>query len=94
MRKLVSILTLAVLVMTGCMDVDAKLSEEEAKSIVLNHAGVVGGDVTFERIEKDRDNGKVVYEIEFHTKDMVEYDYEIDANTGSIIKWESEPVYD
>ena len=41
------------------------------------------------KIEKDRDDGRVKYEIEFYSG-LMEYGYEIDAATGNILKAEKE----
>jgi hypothetical protein len=54
---------------------------ERAKSIALSDAGVSG--VSFKKVKLDYEDGVKVYEVEFY-KDNVEYDYEIDAATGSI----------
>ncbi len=59
------------------------MSEEEAKAIALADAGLEESEVTFMRSELDYDDGYAEYEIEFW-KDLVEYDYEIDAITGEI----------
>ena len=62
----------------------AKISRDEAKSIALKHAGLDEKNVTGLDIDLDRDNGSLEYEIEFHSGGM-EYDYDINANTGEII---------
>ena len=36
-------------------------------------------------MELDRDDGRLVYEIEFHVG-RTEYDYEIDAASGTVLK--------
>ncbi len=56
---------------------------EQAKAIALESAGVQ--DVTFTQVEFEKDHGVHVYEITF-IKDLVEYEYEINAVTGAIIK--------
>ncbi len=61
----------------------AAVTAEQAKEIALAHAALTAADVTFLRAELDRDDGVQVYDIEFY-KDNMEYDYEIDAATGSI----------
>ena len=61
----------------------------KAKSIALNHAGVSESKAYDMDIELDDEDGKLVYEIEFKSGNM-EYDYEIDARTGAILKHESE----
>ena len=57
------------------------IGAERAKAIALSDAGVSG--VSFTKVKLDYEDGVKVYEVEFY-KDNVEYDYEIDAATGSI----------
>ncbi|WP_458407311.1 stalk domain-containing protein [Anaerotignum sp.] len=66
-----------------------EITAEEAKKIALKHAGLKESEVTRLRAEKDRDDGRVKYDVEFQ-KDRMEYDYEIDAETGKILKAEKE----
>ena len=54
---------------------------EKAKSIALRDAGVSG--VRFTKAKVDYEDGVKVYDIEFR-KGNVEYEYEIDAATGSV----------
>ena len=61
----------------------------KAKSIALNHAGVSENEAYDMEIELDDEDGKLVYEIEFKSGNM-EYDYEINAATGAILKHEAE----
>ena len=61
----------------------------KAKSIALNHAGVSESKAYDMDIELDDEHGKLVYEIEFKSGNM-EYDYEIDASSGAILKHETE----
>lgn len=63
------------------------ITAEEAKEIALKHAGL--SKATWVKAEKDRDNGVVKYEIEFRDGRM-EYEYEIHAETGKILKAEKE----
>lgn len=65
------------------------LTEAQAKEIALNHAGLTEDQVTSLRVKQDRDNGRTEYEIEFWV-DSTEYDYEIDAATGEILKHSAE----
>lgn len=60
-----------------------------AKEIALNHAGVSASEVTFVKVDLDRDDGRFVYEIDFHHGGK-EYEYEIDADTGRIISVEQD----
>ena len=69
--------------------VQEPIGEEKAKEIALQHAGVSASKAKRLRVETDRENGRQVYEVEF-TADGIEYDYEIDALTGKILKHEAE----
>ncbi len=62
----------------------------KAKSIALNHAGVSENKAYDMEIEPDKEDGMLVYEVEFKSGGM-EYSYEIDAATGAIVKQETEP---
>lgn len=64
-----------------------RLSEEEAKAIALNHAGINENDVTFTAVKLDRENGKYEYELEFVT-DAAEYAYNIGMD-GEILSYSS-----
>lgn len=61
------------------------IGKDKAKAIALDHAGAKSGDVSRFEIERDKEDGVVVYEIEFRC-DGMEYEYEIDAATGKIRK--------
>ena len=67
----------------------AKISVEEAKQIVLSHAGLTSNQVTFKRTELDFDYGIQKYEVEFYYNNR-EYSYEVDANTGDILAYEQD----
>ena len=47
-------------------------------------AGYAVGDVRFTKTERDYDDGRLVYEIEFY-KDGYEYEYKISADNGIIL---------
>ena len=67
------------------------ITVEEAKTIALNHAGLTADAVTFVKAKQDYDDGRLVYEIEFVTTSgngYLEYDYEIDTATGSILSYD------
>ena len=67
----------------------ADIGHAKAKSIALNHAGVSENEAYVMDIELDDEDGILVYEVEFKSGNM-EYDYEINAATGAILKHESE----
>ena len=62
----------------------ATITEEEAKKIALDAAGIAESDVKALRVEKDIENGRYVYEVEFYSENK-EYDYKIDQTTGDIV---------
>ncbi len=64
------------------------ITEDEAKSIALNHADLVIEEVTFTKCALDRETDGTKYDVEFHTEDLIEYDYEIDAYTGKVVSYE------
>ena len=68
-----------------------QIGVEGAKQIALAHAKVALKDVTFIKAELETENGRLVYDIEFYSGN-VEYDYEINAATGSILSvdWDIE----
>jgi len=66
-----------------------EITAEKAKEIALNHAGLNANQVRDLDIEKDRDDGIVKYEIDFESG-RVEYEYEIHAETGKILKAEKD----
>ena len=59
------------------------INVDDAKYIALNHAGLSFQDVTFEKAVLKKDDGNIIYEIEFFTSNA-EYEYEIDAYSGEI----------
>lgn len=65
------------------------VGEEAAKLAALGHAQVSEADLTRYAITRDERNGRAVYEVEF-TADGVEYDYEVSAADGSIVKFQRE----
>lgn len=65
------------------------VTEDQAKAIALQDAGVAETDVTAMQVRKEIDDGIEQYDIEFYTKDR-EYDYEIEVATGKILKKDNE----
>ena len=65
------------------------IDAEEAKSIAINHAGVDEDGIYDFSCKLDHEHGTLVYEIEFKAN-KYEYDYEVNAISGKIIKSEKE----
>ena len=61
------------------------IGSDAALQAALAHAGVAQADATGVRVEREYDDGRVVYEVDFYAG-SVEYDYEIDAATGAVLK--------
>lgn len=74
----------------------AQITEETAKSTALASVGLSADSVSFTKAELDRDDGRLIYEIEFLTSDFKEYNFDIDAESGSILdmeyEWKTAPV--
>ena len=68
---------------------DGYIGKEAAKAAALAHAGLSEAQVSRMKCELDREDGRVVYEIEFKC-DGMEYEYEIDASSGSVLKYDKE----
>ena len=66
----------------------ASITAEDAKAKALAHAGLSADAVTFVTAQLDRENGRLVYDVEFYTADYKEYDYEIDATTGEVVSYD------
>ena len=73
---------------TGGQAAATAVTEEQARETALSHAGLTADQVTFVRSELDRDDGRLMYDVEFYTSDYKEYDYEIDAATGEILSYD------
>lgn len=65
------------------------VTAEQAKQIALTHAGVAETDTRSMEMETDRDHGRTVYEFSWKVG-RVEYEYDIDADTGAILNWSQE----
>lgn len=67
----------------------SNIDKDKAKQIAVKDAGLKKSDVNFIKVEFSIDDGVKYYEVDFYA-DGVEYDYEIDALTGAILKRETE----
>lgn len=99
------VIVLAAILLTGIgiaagMGIMAHMSEskessyigkEQAKTISLESAGVSPSKATFTKAEFDHEGGAAVYEIEFFSG-LNEYEFEIDANTGTILEKKSKAL--
>lgn len=71
----------------------AAITLEEAKAIALEKAGVSESDATFTETSFEYDDSIAVYQIGFISGTM-EYEIEVNANTGAITEYDVEAIYD
>ena len=72
---------------------DVALTQDDAKRIALETAKVSEADATFTSVEFDYDDGIASYQVDF-VVDATEYEFEIDANTGAVLEYGTESIYD
>lgn len=70
---------------TGEASSSSYITRDSARDIAINAAGVSLDNIRASEVELDADDGRLVYEVEFKSG-ANEYDYEIDARSGEIIK--------
>lgn len=63
------------------------ITKTKAKEIALAHAELAARDVKRLRVKQDLDDGRKIYEVEFR-KGRIEYSYDIDAATGTILEYD------
>jgi uncharacterized membrane protein YkoI len=69
--------------------VDTTYEVQDCQEIAYKHAGVEASKATFVEDEVETEHGIIEYSFEFYVDD-IEYDYEIDMNTGEILDWSKE----
>lgn len=67
------------------------ITEEKAKKIAMEHAGVKESDITTSKVKQDRDDGILIYEVKFFTADK-KYEYDIKADDGKVLKVDYETI--
>lgn len=65
------------------------IGSDAAKQAALDHAGLSEADITGLKVEQDRDDGRLEYDVDFWCG-ATEYDYTIDAASGAVLKHEWE----
>mgnify|MGYP000440468248 FL=1 len=77
---------------TGCGFTGGKdIGKDAALEAALQDAGVTKEEATRLKTSKDRDDGRMIYEIQFDAN-RTEYDYEIAAEDGTILTADTESV--
>lgn len=67
--------------------VNAQISVEDAKKAAFTNAGLAESDVVLKKAALDYDDGVAKYDVDFYCTDT-EYEYDIDATTGTVLKCE------
>ena len=75
----------------GAASDSAYIGEAKAKEIALAHAGAKAEEILGYEFEMDYEHGAMIYELEFDWNGR-EYEYDINANTGEILKYDGEPA--
>lgn len=91
-KRMSLVVVMLVLASAMLFAVDGYISREKAMEIALADAGVEKGQASFVRSHLDRDDGRMIYDVEFYVADM-EYDYEIDAVDGEILAQDRDAEY-
>ena len=94
MKKLTAMVLALVMVLalTAGAFAAGRLTKDEAKQIALDKAGVTAAEATFTKARLDYDDGREEYEFEFFA-DGREFDVDVDANTGRVVKFDVERCY-
>jgi uncharacterized membrane protein YkoI len=74
----------------SAVEAAGEITELQAKAIALKDAGLGVDDVTFVKCKKDVDDGVTKFEVEFVTKDGIEYDFDISVKDGTILEKSAE----
>lgn len=64
---------------------DGVLPEEKIKELVLNDAGIAEKDAFFIKVRLEKDDGILVYDVEFYVGDK-EYEYTVEPVSGKILE--------
>ena len=94
MKKLTAMVLALVMVLALAAGAFAagRLTKDEAKQIALDKAGVTAAEATFTKAKLDYDDGREEYEFEFFANGK-EFDVDVDANTGRVVKFDVERCY-
>ncbi len=94
MKKLTAMILALVMVLalTAGAFAAGRLTKDEAKQIALKEAGFTAAEATFTKARLEYDDGREEYEFEFYANGR-EFDIDVDANTGRVVKFDVERCY-
>ena len=84
----IGLLAGAMTIGTAMTAMASSVTEEQARNTAMTHAGVAADQITYITSKMDYEKGVQVYEVEFFTKDYVEYDYEIRVSDGTVLSYD------
>ena len=76
---------------SGKATANAAITEDEAKSIATERAGIAESDADFISAKLDTENGMTVYEVEFIANNT-EYDVTVNAETSEVVDYSEEAI--
>lgn len=74
---------------SGTSTAASDIGQAAAKAAALTHAGMSESQTTGMRVERDWDNGRLEYDVEF-SAGRTEYEYTIDGVTGAVLEYEQD----
>ena len=92
MKRILLVITVICMLLAGCASQATDIGENKAKEIALERvSGATESDIR--GFKKDYDDGKTFYEGKIVIENT-EYEFEIDASNGNVVKWEKDSLYD
>ena len=76
--------------MTSSTASEEELDKDEALVAALDYVGLTAEDITGLRVDRDSEDGRYVYELQFFSGGS-EFELEIDGRTGEVLSYEREP---
>ncbi len=82
MKKIICTVLMVALVVFSLSEA---VGRDQALDIAFREAGVIQSEASFLKAKSDRDDGRMIWEIEFDAKGY-EYDIDVDQESGELIK--------
>ena len=87
MKKIAGMITAAVMAAMMMVPAFAAVTEQQAKDIALQQAGVNPASVSYMRVKQDWDDGRQEYDVKFYVG-RTEYSCDVDMQTGRIMDFD------
>ena len=66
----------------------SEITIDDAKNMALEAAGYKEEDVIFKQVNKDLDDGRRIFEVDFFVPGEVKFEFDLDAETGMILSYD------